>query len=645
MSGLALRLALWLISACFALVLAYLIARQLRTGSTSLDTVAFAVISVVVITAHGLLLGLAGGMRASTFGLSSLAGLVFLALSSKARAELAQLPLVLRQTWKRARDGFGGLPLWLRVFLLLGILLSSLRFAFLIWALPPFVWDALTYHLTNVAHWIQVGRIELFDTPVIRIYTPANYEVLAAWFAVFLHHDAFVEAAGLPAYYIALAATWSIARSLGCSPRASSVGVAGFATTPALLIAVTGTKNDPHMAGYYLAIVAILLHLTRNVQRLDGRTVFNNLTLIALTLLLAAGTKAYLIHLLPGIVVLAVLVRRGVLGQIFRSARAAFTQMDRGARLGLLGLGLVGLFLAGYWNVRNWALTGNPFYPYGVSIQGADVFDAGDRTAQFSAQRLGANLQLLRERFGDSAGPVQPDLPDVTGWGWFTYGLGLAALLWAIVRRKEFRPLFAAATTSLLFMMFSIRPSSWNMRYLTWYPVVAAVAFALWYDVLALGGRWYRVGFAALAVIACSLNFAMTVNYGRIDSGGFALMLERPLWQRQAAVLKLNMPEEYEHALVQVPNGATLAYDVGGDGFVYPLFRADFSQKLVYVPVQADLSCDRLADHARSLGADYLFVARGHSSDSSVSKMEQCAIETDRIQERGRGVYVIDSQG
>jgi hypothetical protein len=41
-----------------------------------------------------------------------------------------------------------------RIWSVLRVMNVRLRFVFLIWALPPFVWDSLTYHLTNVAHWI-----------------------------------------------------------------------------------------------------------------------------------------------------------------------------------------------------------------------------------------------------------------------------------------------------------------------------------------------------------------------------------------------------------------------------------------------------------------------------------------------------------
>ncbi len=147
---------------------------------------------------------------------------------------------------------------------------QPIRFAFLIVVLPPFVWDSLTYHLTNVAHWTQTGRIELFEAPVIRIYTPANYETLATWFTVFMHHDLVVEAAGLPAYGLALLAVYALARELGASRTASWLASLTYASTPALLLATTGTKNDPHMAAYFLTCLAIIAGLLNRDPDADG---------------------------------------------------------------------------------------------------------------------------------------------------------------------------------------------------------------------------------------------------------------------------------------------------------------------------------------------------------------------------------------
>ena len=84
----------------------------------------------------------------------------------------------------------------------------------------------------------------------------------------------------------------------------------------------------------------------------------------------------------------------------------------------LLGRSLLlcgGLLLAGYWNVRNWILTGNPFYPYEVTVGGAPVFSTGERTARLEFARLSGNLENLASKFGDKQDPIRPDLPNTTG--------------------------------------------------------------------------------------------------------------------------------------------------------------------------------------------------------------------------------------
>ncbi len=300
-----------------------------------------------------------------------------------------------------------------------------------------------------------------------------------------------------------------------------------------------------------------------------------------------------------------------------------------------------GLFLGGYWNVRNWVLTGNPFYPYGVAVGNASVLPEGDRTARVNLDRLEANFQSLVDKFGDSQQPITPDLPNTTGWGWFAYGIGLPALLWGIVRRRRIRWLAATFGLGLVFIFLSDRPSPWNMRYVIWFPALFSLAFAAWFDEIQDAGGWLARAAEVLMLLTIGLNFVMMLNYNIVRPGQFQQMLERSVWDRQSATLKINMPAEYENAIVYVPKDALLGYNVGSNGFIYPLYRADFSQRIVYVPFDATDTCQEVVNQMELSGSRYLFVAPEHTPDAKIALLQRCS-ETpgSGLRQRARGVYV-----
>jgi hypothetical protein len=455
-----------------------------------------------------------------------------------------------------------------------------------------------------------------------------------------------VEAAGLPAYLLGLASVYCIGRSLGASRSAAWIGVLAYGTTPALLIATTGTKNDPHVAGYFLAALALAIDLSGGRSSDSGPNRLGAIWSIALALLLAAGTKTYIAHLLPGLALIAALYLPGRRSLTFwRDHLAASVRQWRessvAARTGLAALLCGGLLLGGYWNVRNWILTDNPFYPYGVIVEGSQVIQGPESYYHLGLDRLAENLANFAFKFGDKRGPIRPDLPNTTGWGWFVYGIGLPVALWGLLRRRRVRILWVGFLASLLTIMLSNRPSPWNMRYVIWFPALFCLAFTALWDERPTGARFARGAITVLYVLALSLNFATTLNYDKVSAEEFRSMLRLPALQRDTAVFEDNMPAAYTNVLEFVPNEALLGYNVHNNGFIYPLYRSDFSQRVVYVPLSPQDTCEDIAGRMRQSGTRYLVVAPEHTSDENIARLRQCADLETEIRERAQGLYVL----
>ena len=617
----------------------------LRTGRPALDATLLVFLWVFIVTFDLLVLGLAGVMTRSAIAISSALGLVGLSLIPRARHAVRESFTEIRSWARPLRAGWGGLPRWLRGVTIVALPLWCLRLAFLMWALPPFVWDSLTYHLTNVAHWIQTGRIEVFVTPVLRIYSPANYEVFASWFAVFFHHDGLIEASGLPAYLIVVLAVYATAKRLKVSRTAAWIAGLGVASTPALVLAVTGTKNDPIMAAIFLSMVAVVVDMSLDVAEGLDRPMSPRLLALALLFLYGFGTKPYMLHLIPGVLVMGALLAGGrhrlaYLRRFPEKARSELRGRPKAAYLLALGLLASGLVLGSYWYARNEVLQGNPFYPYGVTLAGAQVEGGPGASFHLDLPTLWENLQLTAGKFGDKQSRITPDLPNTTGWGWVAYGMGIPALLWALVRKPTFRALGLGFLVSGLTLLLSSPTSPWNMRYMVWAPALLCLALGAAYDGVIRSPR-STSAFALLFVACLALNFTTTLNYNLVKTDQLKSMLARPFWDRQTAYLDVHVPYEYENALVNVPAEAILGYNVHANGFVYPLFRADFSQRLAYIPIQPDQSCGDIARTMQAAGTRYLVSAPEHTDDAVLALLHDCGEKGTVLRELGVGLYVL----
>jgi hypothetical protein len=637
----------WGTSAAFVLGVTYLVHRNLRTDRTDINTVSFVFLSLFFGTLFMLLIGLAGFLFPIPILLISIIGIILLLGFTSTREALFRVRGDFLEFATRLRHGWKELPRWLRWFTLIFFIASAVRFIFLIWALPPFVWDSLTYHMTNVAEWTQNGRIFIVEAPVVRVALPSNFEVFATWFTVFFHHDMVVEAAGLPSYLLAFLATFALARTMGLGRPAAWIAGLGYLSTPALILATTGTKNDPQMAALFLTSIVLVIEIARRKDYGRDRNFVGQTVLLMLVLLYALGTKIYLLHLLPGLIFIGIFeaIRNGQ-GRIWLEVPSRILKQWRGFytwERGWLVVSLIaGFFIGGYWNIRNAIVFGNPFYPFGLKYGDQVVLDATHKFFPLGLERLPQNLVSFAEKFGDKQFKIIPSLLDTTGWGWLAYTLGVTALLWALLRQPKLRVLIIGFVISLLTLFISTRPSPFNMRYAVWFPAILALVFAALLDWIPKSYRIERLAFSSLFCFCIVLNLWLTLNYNRITIEQFDLMLDTPAGQRDAAKLNVYVPNEYPAALEYVPNDELLGYNVDLDGLIYPLYRADYSQRLTYLPFSSDGDCESLVTLMKKRGTRFLFTSEELTDWQISNALKRCE-DNGYFETPKKGLYVLRS--
>ena len=321
-------------------------------------------------------------------------------------------------------------------------LLVGLRMMAHVWFLSPYVWDTLTYHLPKVADWVQYGKLVALPTPVARSYWPANFELFQTWFVLFFHHDFLIEAAGLPFYLLAVFSVYSSGRSLELSRNWSASLAVIYALTPSVFMNAVSCKNDIAVAALYLFLLSVMLDLRRHKDQVGSHA-----AVIGAAILIAIGIKPYMVFILPGLM----LIGFWCFGMKQTGSKQT-TGLDYSIPV-VCFLLTTALILGVYWYVRNYWLFDNPFYPADFRLFGQLIFGDGQGGAQqgsFRWESLLRNfLDLAGKKIFDPFGPYDPDVENKSGWGWFVFSCGIPALVFAVMKRTEFRWLIAGFLLSL----------------------------------------------------------------------------------------------------------------------------------------------------------------------------------------------------
>ena len=536
----------WALSFAFLSALTLLAWNRVRGLGRALDLSALLFLHVFLMGGMVMGLGLLGAFTAHKLAGISTAGLTVLAAWKRSR---------LLQAWGELRRLFlpilsfaRGHPIHAGAFaLVLGLI--GLRMAVNVWFFPPYVWDVLTYHLPKVAEWVQHGDLHVPDLPVARVFWPAGFELLQAWWCVFSHGDAVVEMPGLLFYALACMSVFAVSRQLQVGRRAAAWSMVVFALTPVLALNAVSCKND-------VAIAALFLYLTALWCRpVPTAGAFKRWFLSGLIVVMGVGIKPTLVFILPGLLLVARLGMR----------RSDFLPLCRLRGQGwLAALFLLACGLGGYWYFRNWIRFGHPLYPVSMTGDGLKPL-----SGVFS---MAWGLESLRQLFAFKIFDGQlgnPDVSDATGWGWFMFCCGGPAIAYGLWVSRKYRWLVAGFFVSFGSLLCWVIADPWNMRYAAWLPALGAWGFFAVQRHLRPVAQKMLV---LLAVWTTALN-----GLGSALPHGVKLDLRAPVSGRAWN------PGFQRYLGEQVPAGETVAIFGGGDDWIYLVYGPSFERSVYWL--------------------------------------------------------------
>ena len=234
---------------CFPLLWWLMLA---RTGCGRVALLLAAVGWTTYLVAVTELLSLAESLR--PIPLACAWGVLFIGLAVLAR-RAANGRDVARDAWRR----FLRSP----IALLLAVILAALLVIAIV--APPNTWDAMTYHMSRVAHWAQNGTVATYATHNARqIHMAPGAEFAILHLQVLTGGDRLANLVQWLALVGCAVGASVIARGLGAGPRGQLFAAALCGSLPMAILQATSTQNDLVTALWLVVFVALGLELRQS---------------------------------------------------------------------------------------------------------------------------------------------------------------------------------------------------------------------------------------------------------------------------------------------------------------------------------------------------------------------------------------------
>jgi hypothetical protein len=282
---------------------------------------------------------------------------------------------------------------------------------------------------------------------------------------------------------------------------------------------------------------------------------------------LGLGVKATTGYALPGLLLLGFLVRKEPGPALAPRGWAA-------------ALAVGGLAAGAFWYARNFVWYGNPVYPVGEAGYAQDpvAVQMGPRWTSGAANAL----DLVQYRVYDLQTALGANVDDMAGWGPAAFACGIAAIVPAAMRSAAFRRLAGAFAVSLASCLFLIIHDPWCLKYVFFFPALAALALPQ----LARESRVIGV------VVAAALAFSVVVTCLPYDLPFPAFRdLCRQGWRERTSLKEPDAAKSEESVAC-----------LGRMGRTYLLYRPDFSRRVTYPRIE---QAERLTEEAAGARVAY----------------------------------------
>ncbi|MBA2504448.1 MAG: glycosyltransferase family 39 protein [Thermoleophilaceae bacterium] len=408
-----------------------LMRRRLAHLSGAEAVVAAAMLGIALVTAVHMLPGLLGVLSqvsALVCGLAVLAAVALFVKPAPAAIQPSRAPVPPsgRASWAIAAIGAGAASVW------------ALSAAWAGTVIPSTGLDTLTHHLPNVGKWVQDGtmwRVDQFVPLLANGNYPQGGDVVTLAALLPWENDAFVRLVDFPLVALAAVAIYAAAVEIG-APRATAVLFAALLASMPVVVdpAYQGTMTDPlFMAGFGAGI----LFLLRAWRTRAG----SDLLLAGISLGLGFGSKWYGITAALAVIVIY--------------AGACLLTRRPFVRPALI-VGFATLGVGGFWLVRNWVESSNPFNPVPVKVGGLTIFDAPRdfvrECAGFTISDYLTDGAVLR----DYVWPAYREFFALPG---LVLALGVLAAVVLALRRPRSGPVLALALlTFVLAAIYTVTP-------------------------------------------------------------------------------------------------------------------------------------------------------------------------------------------